>query len=112
MFPGVVRDRQPSIDQSQCSVGTLRHGLELGKQPMKPWRAEIIALIDIVRPRLPQLFSPNLRLIKSTARPAAKNSRQRNKEVHSVLSTQRIHRLGEAERGGDGVTLDLKEHHA
>jgi hypothetical protein len=112
MLPGVVCDRQPTVDQSQCSVVTLRHGLELGKQPMKPWRAEIIALTDIVRPRLPQLFSPSLRLIKSTARPAAKNSRQCNKEVHSVLSTQRIHRLGEAERSGDVVTPDLKKHHA
>ena len=110
------RDRESLVDKRQGGVGTPLRSLKLGEHSVEHWRPGLVALIEIARQRPTQLLSPNLHVMKSTARPTAKDFAERDKEVHSVPPTKRMRHLRRAKHGGRfvafGIELRAKRIHA
>jgi hypothetical protein len=75
---------------------------------VEQWRDGLIALIEIVRQRLPKLLSPDHRVVKPTARPTSEGSTLGNIGVHSMLSTKRMRNFRRAKHGAGIVAFGVE----
>ena len=108
MLSRLHRDRESLVDQRQGGVGASRRSLKLGEHSVEQWRDGLIALIEIVSQRLPKRLSPDLRVVKPTARPTSEGCPLGNIGLHSMLSTKRMRNFRRAKHGARVVAFGVE----